>query len=140
METAPQQQNWWQKNWKWALPGGCIGCFGLILVFVLGISALVFSVLKSTDVYEESLQRAQTSPQVIEALGEPVEAGWLVSGAVNVTGPSGDANLSIPLSGPKGTGTLFLIAEKRAGAWEFDLMNVEIEGSGERIDLLDGIE
>ena len=69
-------------------------------------------------------------------LGEPVKAGWLVSGNVNVNGPSGEANLSVPLSGPHGKGTLYLTAHKRAGRWEYEVLEVEVEGRQDRIDLL----
>jgi Cytochrome oxidase complex assembly protein 1 len=40
-------------------------------------------------------------PAVIEALGSPIKEGFFVSGNTNVNGASGEANLSIPISGPR---------------------------------------
>jgi hypothetical protein len=45
------------------------------------------------------------------------------------------ANLSIPLSGPKGKATLYVEAMKSADLWVFQTMVVKIEKTGERIDL-----
>jgi len=59
----------------------------------------------------------------------------IVSGNSNVNGPTGEANLSIPLSGPKGKATLYVEAKKSADLWMFRTMVVKIEKTGERIDL-----
>ena len=48
---------------------------------------------------------------------------------------TGEANLSIPLSGPKGKATLYVEAKKSADVWLFQTMVVKIEKTGERIDL-----
>ncbi len=57
-------------------------------------------------------------------------------GNVNVSGGSGYADLSFSLSGPKGKGTLYLVAQKSAGEWTFKRLEVQVEGRRERIDLL----
>jgi hypothetical protein len=51
---------------------------------------------------------------VIEAIGSPISQTGIVSGNTNVNGPNGEANLSIPLSGPKGKATLYVEARKSA--------------------------
>lgn len=135
MTQAPER-NWWDRNWKWVLPAGCLAgivCVAGLVAFILGI---VFGVMRSSDVYKEALARAQASPAVAEALGTPIKAGYFTSGNINVSGPSGDANLSIPISGPKGKATIYLEARKSAGEWSFSLLEVEIAETEERIDLL----
>lgn len=104
-----------------------------LIAFVLTI---VFGVMKSSDVYKEALARAEASPAVAEALGTPIKAGYFTSGNINVNGPSGNADLSIPISGPKGKGTIYVEAGKSADRWSFSLLEVEIAGTQERIDLL----
>lgn len=134
-----QQPSWWNRNWKWALPVGCLILLLPVLLltgFVGGILALVFGTIKSTDVYEEALARARSHPAVIEALGEPVEDRWWMSGQINTSGPSGSADIAIPLRGPKGKGTVYAVASKSAGRWEYQTLEVEVEGRAERIDLL----
>jgi hypothetical protein len=63
---------------------------------------IVFSAVKSTDVYKDALARAKVHPAVIEALGSPITEGFLVSGNTNVNGAAGEANLSVPSPVQKG--------------------------------------
>src|SRR6266480_7615491 len=98
--------NWWKRNWKWFVPLGCFSITMLFVVFVGSIVLIVFSAVKSSDVYKDALARAKSHPALIEALGSPVTEGFLVSGNTNVNGASGEANLAIPVSGPKGKGTI----------------------------------
>jgi len=87
----------------------------LFVVFVGSVVVIVFSAVKSTDVYKDALTRAKSHPAVIEALGSPVTEGFLISGNTNVNGASGEANLAIPVSGPKGKGTIYVAAKKSLG-------------------------
>ena len=89
--------NWWKRNWKWFVPLGCFSVALLFLAFVGSILVIVFSAMKSTDVYREALARAKADPAVIEALGSPIKEGFLVSGSTNVNGASGESNLAIPI-------------------------------------------
>ena len=132
--------NWWKRNWKWFVPIGCLtGCLTIIVlavVFAGTIALIVFGAIKSTDVYKDALARSKANPDVIAALGSPIKEGLFVSGNTNVNGASGEANISIPISGPKGKGTIYVVAKKSAGRWEYSELVVEIEKTKERIDLL----
>ena len=108
----------------------------LFVVFVGSIVLIVFSAVKSSDVYKDALARAKTHPAVIEALGSPVTEGLLLSGNTNVNGASGEANLSIPVSGPKGKGTIYVAATKSLGRWNYTGLVLEIARTHQRIDLL----
>lgn len=132
-------RSWWSRNWKWVVPVGCLVLLLPILAFAgfLGaLLAIVFGSIKSMDVYEQAIALAKSSPAVIEALGQPVEEGWMVGGQVKTSGPSGSASISVPLEGPKGEGTLYAIAFKNAGRWEYQTLEVAVEGREDRIDLL----
>jgi Cytochrome oxidase complex assembly protein 1 len=137
-QPATQKPNWWKRNWKWFVP---LGCFTVALVFVIfvgSILVIVFSAMKSTDVYKDALARARADPAVIEALGSPIKDGFLMSGNTNVNGASGESNLSIPISGPKGKGTIYVSAQKSLGEWNYSGLVVEIGQTHQRIDLLQG--
>jgi Cytochrome oxidase complex assembly protein 1 len=108
----------------------------MFLVFAGSIVVIVFSAMKSTDVYKEALARAKADPAVIEALGLPIRDGFLISGNSNVNGASGESNLAIPISGPKGKGTIYVSASKSLGSWIYSGLVVEVNGTHERIDLL----
>jgi hypothetical protein len=133
---ATPKSNWWKRNWKWFVPLGCFTVVLLLLVFAGSILVVAFSAMKSTDVYKEALARAKTHPAVIEALGSPIKDGVLVSGSSSVNGASGESNLAIPISGPKGKGTIYVSAIKSLGRWNYSGLVVEVGQTHERIDLL----
>jgi hypothetical protein len=128
--------NWCKRNWKWFVPLGCFSTVVLFVVFVGSVVLIVFSAVKSTDVYKDAFARTKVHPAVIEALGSPIKEGFLVSGNTNVNGASGDANLSIPITGPKGKGTIYVAAKKSLGQWNYSGMVLEIAKTHQRIDLL----
>ena len=118
------------------MPLGCFTVTLLFLAFVGSILVIVFSAMKSTDVYREALARAKTDPAVMDALGSPIKDGVLVSGNSSVNGASGESNLAIPISGPKGKGTIYVSAIKSLGRWNYSGVVVEVGQTHERIDLL----
>jgi hypothetical protein len=128
--------NWWMRNWKWFVPTGCLSLLVLFVAFVASIALILFGAMKSTDIYKDALARAIANSAVIEALGSPITEGFLVSGNTNVNGASGEANLSIPISGPKGKGTIYVAANKSLGRWNYTGLIVEIAKTHQRIDLL----
>jgi cytochrome oxidase complex assembly protein 1 len=134
--SSPAKPNWWKRNWKWFVPLGCFSVMLLFVAFVASVALIVFSAVKSTDLYKDALARAKANPAVIEALGSPITEGFLVSGNTNVNGASGEANLSIPISGPKAKGTLYVAATKSLGRWNYSGLVMEIAGTHQRIDLL----
>ena len=115
---------------------GCLTVALLFLAFIGSILVIVFSAMKSTDVYKEALARAKADPAVIEALGSPIKDGFLLSGNTNVNGASGESNMAIPISGPKGKGTIYVSANKSLGRWNYSGLVVKVGQTHERIDLL----
>ena len=132
----PPPQGWFGRNWKWFVPTGCATLLVLFLCFIAGIFAVVATSMKSSDAYKEAMARAQADPRVIEKIGQPMRSGWFVSGSVNTNPASGQADLSIPISGPNGKGKIYVGAKKTAGRWRFETLEVEVDGSPDRIDLL----
>ncbi len=127
-----QGRSWLGRNWKWLLAA----VFVCGAVFVVGIFTLVMGAMRGSDVAREATARAQANTLVGKRLGTPISEGWMVSGSINVSPGAGDADLSVPISGPKGKGTVYVKAQKAGGEWTYSLMLATIEGSSERIDLL----
>lgn len=96
----------------------------------------VFGAIKSSDVYQRALAKTRSNPAVVRELGEPIEAGWRTSGSINVSSDSGNADVRIPVSGPKKSGAVYATAIKKQGKWGFSALEVEIEGDTKRINLL----
>lgn len=109
----------------------------LMVGFVFAIMSLVFGVMKSSDAYKMALAKAKADPRVMAALGSPIDDGLFVWGSSNVSGTSGQADLTIPISGPKGKGTIYFVASKFAGEWTFSKLMVEIADTKQRIDLIE---
>lgn len=132
--VAPRR-NWWSRNWKWFVPTGCLSLFVLFLAFIAVIVFVVFGAMKSTDVYKTAVARAKANPAVTQALGSPINEGMFLSGSTNVSGGTGTADLSIPISGPKGKGTIYVTATKSGGEWDYSKLYVQIDHTKERIQL-----
>jgi TonB family protein len=132
---APQQKGCWGRHWKWIVPTGCLGLILAAVLLVAGIFFAAMSALKSSDVYEGALRAAQSHPAAIERLGEPIKDGWLVKGNVKFDTGSGSADLEIPVSGPKNSGTLFVRAVNSGGAWMYERLDLAV--AGETVSLLD---
>jgi len=120
----------------WIIPVGCVGITAAILLFIGAIFIFVFSLIKDSPVYEGALDRAAEHPDVIEMTGDPLEPGWFVSGNIAVNNQTGNADLSIPVSGPDGSGQLQVEATKSGGEWQYDSLNFFDESGGPPIDLL----
>jgi hypothetical protein len=117
------------------VPTGCLGLLLLAAGFVFFIVSIVCGAMKSSDAYKTALAKAKADPRVVNALGSPIKDGFFVSGKANVSGSSGHADLTVPISGPKGKGTIYFVASKFAGEWTFSKLIVEVGETGERIDL-----
>lgn len=111
-QPAMPRPNWWKRNWKWFVPAGCFTVALLFVVFVASIVVIVFSAMKSTDVYKDALARAKANPAVIEALGLPIKDGFLLSGNTNVNGASGESNLGNSHLGSKSKRNNLRVGEK----------------------------
>src|SRR4051794_4956510 len=93
--------SWWRRKWKWMVPIGCLSILALCAVLMASIGLFVFTMFRHTDVFREAVARAEANAQVRAELGEPIREGWWVMGQVRTTGPSGRADISIPLKGSR---------------------------------------
>jgi len=141
MEAAPQPgappASWLSRHWGKTLVLGCLGLFLLFAAFISLIMVVAFGAMKSSDVYKQAVARAKANPAVVQKLGIPIEEGFFVSGNVETSPGRGEAKLTIPISGPKGSATIYADASKRGGGWEFSVLEVVIEGEAQKIDLLE---
>lgn len=135
--AASKPKGWFARNWLWVLPTGCLS---VILLFVACIALAIyflFGAIQKSEPAQEALRRAQASQAVIDALGMPIEPGWYINGSTKTSGKTGFAELSMPISGPKGKGSLVLKASKNGPYWEFSRLYVELPDQ-RRYDLLSG--
>ncbi|MGO1002830.1 cytochrome c oxidase assembly factor Coa1 family protein [Lysobacter sp. CA196] len=131
---------WWGRNWKWAVPSGCLTLIllaGLLLVGVIGLGIKGLSgVMKASEPYRHAIALAEGNAEVVAALGTPLRTGSMIQGTLSTENASGHADLAVPLTGPKGEATLYIKGERQADRWTYSVIELAIEGSGQRIDLL----
>ena len=67
------QRNWFERNWKWFVP---LGCLTLLIVFLALVGTFVYFMLVaigSSEVAEIAVRHAVDHPRVHAVLGAPVE-------------------------------------------------------------------
>lgn len=129
------EKNWLERNWKWLVPVSLSGALALFAGVIFAFLFFIMSVVKSSDPFTLAMKTARAHPAVTTALGAPIKEGFFVSGTVSTSGPSGKAELSIPLSGPNGSATLYVKARKSVGQWVFSQLVFEDQG-GKRTPLI----
>jgi len=131
----PMKRSWVECHPLWKIPLGLLTVLLLMVAFGTVVFTAVTSSFRHSDVYGQAMRIATSDPQVREQLGEPIQAAWAVSGELNVSGSTGHANLSIPISGPRGSGVIRAVADK-SGLWRFSYLSVEMKGRAGKVDLL----
>jgi len=121
LHPEPMQKSWLEQ---------------MIGVFVTVLLTIITTSFHSSDVYKQAMATATQNIQIREQIGEPIQSAWIVSGQLHVNGSSGDANLSIPISGPRGKALIRAVAYKTGGVWRFTCLQVSVEGQSGNIDLL----
>ncbi len=132
------KKSWFRRNWLWFVP--TMGCVTLIILFFLGIGALIFGVtgmLSEATPTQYAIEKASENSIVIESLGSPIEQKGLVSGSINFSNNNGDADLTIPVRGPNGKATIRVVAEKVDGEWYYDKLYIILKESKQKINLLE---
>lgn len=133
METPSPKKSWFSRNWKWLVP---------VVLLVIGLSCVccvgggvysLFGLMKSNYVYQHGLEMVQLNPRAQQLLGTPIKPGLFVSGSIEETPTTGSADLSFSVSGPKGSGTVYVKGKKSGGNWVITSLVLELKDTGERV-------
>ncbi len=137
MENNEKKKSWFSKNWPWVVPVG--GCLTLLVIFAFFIGATIFGVSKvltNSSPYQEGLAKAQEDEYIIQVLGEPIETNGIMNGSLTYENGVGNADISIPIIGPNGTASIYVIGTKQNEEWIYSKMYVIISETNEQVDLL----
>jgi len=93
--------------------------------------------LKDSEPYQFAMAAAQRDETVAAALGSPLTAGSVTSGSFNQSNFRSSYNMAVPISGPKGKGTLRIVASKVAtdADWTYDTLDVVVSSTKATIEL-----
>jgi hypothetical protein len=105
-------------------------CGGCVASVFLGLHAAI----KTSEPYRHGLAEAQKNAQVREFLGEPMAAGYFVNGSINLENDGGQCDMTVPISGPKGSGTIRIRGTRVGGTWSYEELSAE--ANGHTVDLL----
>jgi hypothetical protein len=127
-----------KRMWPWVVIP--LGCFSVLLICCGGFTMIgigLLSAMKSSEPYRIGLERAQANEQVKEALGEPIDANFMVQGSINLSNDDGEADIAFPVAGPKGAGQVHVQGTKTDGVWRYDDISITLENESVVIDLSD---
>ncbi len=125
-----------RRIWPWVVfPLGCITLIGVCCCGGLGMLGFgVFAALKSSEPYQTGLKRVLASEDVKDAIGEPIKPSFLVQGNINLQNENGEADITFPVTGPRGTAQVHVRGTRAGGKWRYDEISVTLD-EGAVIDL-----
>jgi YD repeat-containing protein len=140
--TAPTPDPESQLRAQSALPRGELSGNragpAIAVILVLAGIALLYLYdfrLRASPAFAPAMNLVSRSAEAKAALGEPIRAGAGVRGAVRNSTASGYAVLAVPVSGPKGKGTLYVVANRLGSDWDIEREVLQIGDGSRKIDL-----
>lgn len=119
-----------QKKWVlWA-----VIAYLFFIVSSVGLVFFTMSSIKDSDAFKLAESQFESSQQASDIIGKPFSTG-LPSGSIETSEPSGKANISFSVEGPKGKGTVYFDALKEQGQWKINSLILEEETTGKRTDI-----
>lgn len=112
IEQPPVLKRSWFRRHRLITAVFCIVGFFTLFYFSLDTA------LNNSDAKKLMISEAEANPLVIEKLGAPITAGKVQAGSIELNGSAGEAELTIPLTGPKGMGTIHSEAVRRDEKWK----------------------
>ena len=112
----------------WAIAGFIVvSCLLLVVGLVVLLFVTVTSLMRNNDAYMMSMNMVRTDERVTALFGQPIDDDGFVSGNVSIKGSKGEADFSIPVTGPGCEGKVISRATREAGTWTIRLLFVQPE-------------
>ena len=117
-----------------------VGCLSFVIIFIgliVGSAFWGFSKITSdSDVTKHAISIINHNPEVQQKLGTNIETDGVFSGNISVSNNTGVADISVPSKGSKGSGTAIIVGEKEFDKKKKKKIAVEIDETGEVIQLI----
>jgi hypothetical protein len=118
------QPTWLRRNWPWFMPAMALAMMGLCCTGASLGFLDIFGRVRGTAVYQMAMEQVVSDQRVIAQLGQPIEPAWLLSGQVETSDGSGDAQVLFNISGPGGNASVRLEATMVSDQWTIDFLHV----------------
>ena len=118
-------RSWLARNWKLLLALVVI----VPALLLGGLFTFVLRTMKSSEPYQTSFEIARRSPELIAAIGRPMQASFLVKGQIGWqnAGREGNVHLSYFLTGPEGTAKVMVFGSKYDGIWGYSELSATLQ-------------
>jgi hypothetical protein len=117
---------WYKRGWIW-LASAIALLFGMIVIaFIASALFFAFEVIKSTPAYQSGIAHVTSHPEVIAALGEPIEDGTFVNGSITTSAGQEHCDFSVMLHGPTGRGEAHIVGTVTNGKWTFSTLDLKL--------------
>ena len=130
------KEKWFKRNWKWAVPIGCLSFIGLFIVLLIGGAFWGISkVVNDNDVTSHAISIINHNPEVEQQLGTNIETDGIFSGNIAVSNDKGVVDISVPIKGSKGTGKALIKGKKEFDKWNYENISVYVDETKELIEI-----
>jgi hypothetical protein len=114
-----------------------VGVFLVTMIFMMAILTTMFT---NSWAYKNALIIAKSNLELKSKLGSPIEKNsYFIGGSIVTNGGKGNADLTIPIKGSRGKGTLMVFANKSQGTWSMDTLLFIDTNNKDTITLLNEI-
>ncbi|GAA5786376.1 cytochrome c oxidase assembly factor Coa1 family protein [Chitiniphilus shinanonensis] len=123
-----------QRRWAW---WGLGVLLATVIVVGSSIALMVWSIsaaFAQTDAYRLGVARVTSHPAAVSALGQPIVAAK-PSGSFVSSDEAGSAEFTFEVRGSKQRGVVYLEASRVGRHWVLDHIELDLDQTGERIDL-----
>jgi ribosomal protein L7/L12 len=103
---------------------GRLGCLPMLLFFGLCAGLIMLSsqvAFRTWGPLDQVLKILDSNPQVTQVFGRPLTVGPFITGSISGGDTSSSARFSVPLYGPKHSGTLRVSGSWRRGVWDVSI-------------------
>ncbi len=130
------KESWFKRNWKWIVPIDCLSFVILFFGLLIGGAFWGFSKLTSdSDVTKHAINIINQNPEVQQKLGTDIKTDGMFSGNISVSNNTGEANIFDPIKGTKGSGTAIIVGQKEFDKWNYEKIAVQVDDTGEVIEI-----
>lgn len=112
------------------------------LLVGLGLIGLAISLIDRDGIrhirsaYQDAVARVEQHPEVVAALGTPIEARWWRELNVEINGRQRRFEMHVAIEGSRRDGELTIRAHRKGRGWRFERLSVAPGGGGPPIEVV----